>query len=262
MDIHIESLEFKYNHNEILTDLNLDIEKGQFVGVIGPNGAGKTTLLKLLEKLLKPHRGLITFGNKDLKKFSHNEIARNIGYIPQYHGSNFPLTVFNTILMGRKPYFSSAPKKDDLKVVSEIIKQMGLSDLSLRNIHEMSGGQRQKVFFGRVLAQNPEVLLLDEPTANLDLKHQLEILALLADISGKESKTVIMAIHDMNLALKFCDHFIMLHNHKIFARGGMEIMTADNIEHVFDVKVSVHRGKNNSKFIIPESTSVLASKKI
>lgn len=247
----MESVSFKYNHVPVLDDVSLTVESGQFIGIIGPNGAGKTTILKLIEKLLKPKEGVISLGNEDLNHMKQTDISKIVGYIPQSEGSPFPATVFNTILLGRKPHFSWGPTKRDLQIVSEIIAELNLTDLSLRNIHEMSGGQRQKVIFGRALAQEPEILLLDEPTANLDLKHQLEILELLRDLSCKGT-TIIMAIHDMNLALKYCDKFIMIYDHKVFAHGGSEIFTEENIEKVFGVRVSIMKNRGRL-FLIPES---------
>lgn len=251
MDIQINSLSFKYNHLPVLEDLSFDIDAGSLVGIIGPNGAGKTTFLKLIERILKPKRGVITIGDEKLEEIKHSDLAKMIGYIPQSQTSPFPTSVFNTILMGRKPYFSWGPTEEDINIVSSIIADLGLNELSLRNINEMSGGQRQKAIFGRALAQNPDILLLDEPTANLDLKHQLEILDLLRDLS-ESGKTVIMAIHDINLALKYCDKFIIIHKNKLFAYGGKEIFTEERIEEVFGVKASIIE-REDRLFIIPES---------
>ncbi len=251
MDITFENVTFSYNHNPILNDISFKIEKGDFVGIVGPNGAGKTTILKLIQKILKPKTGHINIGLRTLSQMKLVEIAKTIGYIPQTELTQFPITVFNTILMGRKPHFTWTPTEKDLEIVSAIILNLGLEDLILRNINEMSGGQRQKVIIGRVFAQDPNILLLDEPTANLDLHHQLEILDLLKGMV-QQGKTVVMAIHDMNLALKYCDKFLMVDNQQIFACGGKEIFTQANLEKVFHVKISILHDSYGNLVLVPD----------
>ena len=252
--ISLDSVSFRYNHHPVLNDVSFKVKSGEFLGSIGPNGAGKTTILKLIQKILSPQTGDIHIGDQFLRNMHLNEISKTIGYIPQTELSQFPTTVFNTILMGRKPHFTWAPTKKDLEIVSAIILNLGLKDLSQRNINEMSGGQRQKVIIGRVFAQDPDILLLDEPTANLDLHHQLEILDLLKQMA-QHGKTIIMAIHDMNLALKYCDKFLMVHNHQIFACGGKEIFTRENIEHVFHVHITILHDEEGNIVLVPKSLS-------
>ncbi|MBN2155295.1 MAG: ABC transporter ATP-binding protein [Candidatus Lokiarchaeota archaeon] len=254
MEINVDSVSFAYNSTPVLNNISFTVQKGEFIGIVGPNGAGKTTILKLIQKLLKPKSGKIQIRERSLKGMKLEDIAKTIGYIPQTELTQFPTSVFNTILMGRKPHFSWGPTENDLEIVSSIILNLGLKDLSLRNINEMSGGQRQKVIIGRVFAQDPDILLLDEPTANLDLHHQLEILDLLKDLS-KRGKTVVMAIHDLNLALKYCDKFIMVHDHQIYACGGREIFTQAIIKKVFQVKVSIFHDDNGGIFLIPIQNS-------
>ncbi len=247
--IEIKGLSFSYNSVPALRDVNLEVEEGEVLSIIGPNGSGKSTLLKCMERILKP-LGTILIDGKELGSFTREEIARKIGYIPQIMDNPLPLRVFEMILMGRKPYISWKPSSRDLKIVWDVIDLLGLGDLAMRYMEELSGGERQKAIIARALAQEPNVLLLDEPTSNLDLKHQLEVLDLIKGLT-KRGLSVVMAMHDLNLAAKYSDKIAMLKEGRIYAVGDLDILTPENIETVYGVKVSiVHRG--NRIVIIPE----------
>lgn len=192
----------------------------------------------------------IFIDDEDVRSLSNNQKAKLMAYVPQQEREVFSLTVYETILMGRKPYIGFAPTANDYEIINRVIEDLDLGNISSAFLNELSGGQRQRVLIGRALAQQPEILLLDEPTANLDLKHQLEVMLLLQKLA-KTGMTVIIAVHDLNLALKYCDHFIMLNNGEIFANGEMEIFTSDNIRKLYGVDVEIIKLKN-SVILVPQ----------
>jgi len=247
--INIRNLDFSYNGSLVLNNINHIFEEGKLFSIVGPNGSGKSTLIKCIDALLKPKKGSIYLDEKNISGMSSAELAKKIAYVPQSEHSTFPATVFDTVLMGRKPHINWSPSERDLKICAEVIQQLDLQDITLKYINKLSGGQRQRVFIARALAQQPEILLLDEPTANLDLKHQLEVLRILKELTQK-GITIIIAIHDLNLALQYSDHFILLKDGVIFASGGKEIISDKNIEKLYGLKVKII-SENGNCFIIP-----------
>ena len=245
--IELRNLHFAYNGSLVLKNINHHFESGKLISIVGPNGSGKSTLLKCMGRILKPQNGNILLDQKNITDFYADNLACKVAYVPQSEGSTFPATVFDTVLMGRKPHIQWSPQKRDLEITSRMIEKLDLANISLRSINNLSGGQRQRVFIARALAQEPEVLLLDEPTANLDLKHQLEVLKILKNLS-MQGITVIIAIHDLNLALQYSDQFVLLKEGEIFANGGKEIISNQNIEYLYDVKVKIIEDEQN--FII------------
>ncbi len=238
MKLKIAGLQFSYNSHPVLEDVNFDLKRGEMLTIIGPNASGKTTLLKCITNILKPRKGSIFIDDRSLDGLSMREIARKIGHVPQSGTESFPTTVFDTVLMGRKPHGGWKPSDKDIEMVSKTIERLGLQKIAMRNIGEISGGQRQKVLIARAVAQNPEILLLDEPTSSLDLKHQLEVL----EVVKKQTEhgiSVVMTMHDLNLAARYSSKILMLKDGKIFAAGGMDVLNTRNIESVFGVKVSI-----------------------
>lgn len=250
MKLAVEQLDFSYEVEKVLTEIDFDLEGGDILALIGPNGSGKSTLLRCINRILKPDRGVIYLDQKEIDSLNRKEIARAVGYVPQQEETAFPLTVFEAVLMGRKPHISWKARGEDLEMVSGIITELGLEDLALRNLNQLSGGQRQKVSIARALAQKPRVLLLDEPTSNLDLKHQLEILRLIKE-QARSGVAVVITVHDLTLAGRFSDRIIMLNEGRIFAAGGREILTRENIEEVYGVKVTIQK-HGEQLIIIPE----------
>ncbi len=251
--INCKNLSFSYKKDKVLNNISFSMEAGDMIGILGPNGSGKTTLIKILDKILHPQQGEINLKDVVFKDISIRELAKKIGYIPQFETFEYTTTVFNTILLGRKPHFTYAPTKQDINITSEIIAKLGLASITTRKMIELSGGQRQKVLFGRLLAQCTEILLLDEPTANLDLKHQLEILNLLKIESRERGKVVLIAIHDINMALKFCNKFILLFDGEIVCSGGSDIITEEMIAKVYDVQVKIIKSEGQL-IIVPKSS--------
>ncbi len=250
MKLKINGLQFSYNSTPVLENVSLGVKKGEILTIIGPNASGKTTLLKCINNILKPQNGTILIDEKSLNGLSLREIARKIGHVPQSGAESFPTTVFDTVLMGRKPHGGWKPSEKDLETVSNTISRLDLENIALRNISEISGGQKQKVLIARALAQNPDILLLDEPTSSLDLKHQLEVL----DVVNKQTEngiSVVMTMHDLNLAARYSNKILMLKDGKIFAAGNVDVLNPKNIESVFGVKVDIVE-KSDGLMIVPE----------
>lgn len=250
MKIEIANLEFAYESTPVLENVSLKLRKGETLAVIGPNASGKTTLLKCINRILKPQEGSIMLNGEETENFERDALAKKMGYVPQTRNNGFPITVFDMVLMGRKPHGGWKPSETDLEVTSKIIDKLGLKHIATRNIEEISGGQLQKVIVARALAQNPEVLLLDEPTSSLDLRHQLEVL----DTVKRQTRngiSVVMAMHNLNLAARYSNKFLMLNGGEIFAAGGREVLTPKNIQSVYGVKVSITE-ESERPMIIPE----------
>jgi len=240
MKIRVKGLEFSYNSIPALRDVTLDVHESEIVAIVGPNGSGKTTLLKCIDRILKPRKGTILIDGNDIEDFSQIEIAKMIGYVPQSVKQLFPATVFEVVLMGRRPYLGWRCGRKDLEKVFDILKLMEIEEIALRDFNELSGGQQQKVLIARALAQEPEVLLLDEPTANLDIRHQIEVMKMIRSIVKEKGITAIIAIHDLNLASRYADRIVMMRDGKIFAVGSPDkVLTPANIEEVYGVRVEV-----------------------
>ena len=240
MILTVSGVQFSYNSHIILNDVNFHLEKGQILCVLGVNGAGKSTLLKCLNRILRVQRGTIFLKGKDIQHMRGNEIARGMGYVPQRYGDE-PLTVFDTVLLGRKPHIRWAATQRDLEIVESILHLMHLEDFNLRPVNQLSGGEAQKVMIARALAQEPEVLLLDEPLSNLDLKNQMEVLHLLENAVRQRGLSAILSVHDLNLALRFADFFLLLKNGKIHTFASRESINAKVIEEVYGVQVILQK---------------------
>lgn len=249
MILKVEGLSFNYPSINVLKDISFSIEKGECLAILGTNGAGKSTLLKCLNKVLKINTGEVLLDNNNLNNIKSTDLAKIIGYVAQR--SSVPrITVFDSLLIGRKPYIKWNIGLEDFKIVSNILKALNLEDYSLRYLDELSGGEVQKILIARALVQDTDILMLDEPTNNLDLKNQLEVLNIIKNITHKRNISSIVTIHDLNLALKMADKFLFLKNGSIFAAGGKEIITAENIKNVYSVSVKIHQ-LDEDMFIMP-----------
>ena len=249
MILNVEGLEFKYPSNTILNNISFSIKKGECLAILGTNGAGKSTLLKCLNKILNINKGNIFIDNISLKNLKGIDLAKKIGYVSQ-DSQVSRLTVFDSVLIGRKPYIKWNITDKDLKIVSNVLKSLNLEKFSLRYLDELSGGEVQKILIARALVQDTDILMLDEPTSNLDLKNQLEVINIIKRIIKDRKISTIVTIHDLNLALKLADKFIFLKNGSIYAAGGKEILTSENIEKVYSVPVKVRKFEEDT-YIIP-----------
>jgi iron complex transport system ATP-binding protein len=238
--IEVNSISFRYHEDWVLEDVSFRVEKGEFVGVIGPNGSGKTTLLKILYRLLTPRKGEILFELVSMKKMERTDIAKRIAVVAQETQLLFPFSVLETVLMGRSPYLGHLmfESEKDLEIVKKAMEWTNILEFSERPMDELSGGEKKRVFIARALAQEPEVILLDEPTANLDIHHQMDFLDLILTLNRERGLTIVMASHDMNIASEFCDRLILLQGGRIYKMGTPhEVITKENIENVYGCEV-------------------------
>lgn len=240
--IDLRSVSFRYRQDWVLEDISFRIEKGEFIGLIGPNGSGKSTLLKNLCRLLSPQKGEILLDSVSLKEMSRKEIAKKIGLVPQETYSLFPFRVIEIVLMGRSPHLGSLMFEGtkDLEIAKKAMDWTEILPIGERLIDELSGGERKRVFIARALAQEPEVILLDEPTANLDIHHQVDFLDLILSLNRKKGLTIVMASHDLNLASEYCDRLILLREGRVHQIGPpREVITRKHIEEVYGCEVWV-----------------------
>ncbi len=238
MILEVNGVEFQYRSKEVLTDIRFQLKKNEILAILGPNGVGKTTLLKCMNAILKPKSGTILVDKEDVLKLEQIDIARRMGYVPQ-RCEPARLTAFDAILLGRMPHIKWNISPEDVMLVEATIKKLHLEDMALRYIDELSGGELQKVGIARAIAQNPKLLLLDEPTSSLDLKNQLEILNIIRDVVRKEHVSAVMTMHDLNLAFRYADKFLFLKDGTIFAAVSMGDVTPQIIEEVYGVPVTI-----------------------
>ena len=240
MLMNVEEISFNYGTTEILRNVKFDLNEPNLTCIIGPNGVGKTTLARCVNRLLRPKCGKVVLSGVDTKDMTLRELAIHMGYVPNASGDTFPMSVVDTVLMGRHPRGGWTPSDKDLQIVEDTIKIMGLEEYAMRDFNELSAGQHQKVMIARGLAQEPEVLILDEPTSNLDVRHQIEVMELLRDLSREKKILVLMVCHDLNITARYADRIIMMSEGGVFSDGtAKQVMTEENIMKVYGVRVKV-----------------------
>lgn len=240
--LKVQNISASYQERIVLEEVSFDVAEGEFLGIIGPNGVGKTTLLKVITGVKSPLKGEVMLDGKKIKSLYRKEIARIMAVVPQISFIPPLFTVEDVVLMGRYPHQKSrfTTTKEDMAVVEEAMKETNITHFRQRFVNELSGGERQEVIIARALAQKPKILLLDEPTANLDIKHQMRILGLVKTLVKENKITAILIIHDLNLAARFCDRLILLYNRKIYADGKpKDILTPHNLKIVYEVETDV-----------------------
>ena len=238
--IEVKNLSFAYGKREILRDVSFKAESGEIVGILGNNGAGKSTLVTCLNRILKPKSGKIILNGKDAETLSKRELAQYISYVAQKNEQT-QTTVFDSVLLGRKPYIKWSIGQEDIAVCDEIIERVGLSEMKLRALDELSGGELQKVMLARALVQQPKVMLLDEPTSNLDPKNQYEMMKLVRQVADEKNITVLVVIHDLSLAMRFCDKFLLMKEGKVFNYGDKSVLTDENIFPVYGMHAYIEK---------------------
>jgi len=253
MALQVESVSFEYNsredtpdeanHSFSLTDVSLTIRSGSVTGLLGPNGCGKTTLLKLMAGVLRPRRGVITLGGRAIHGIPRRELAKQIAVVPQETHPAFDYSVLEMVLMGRHPHLGNfqleGPK--DIDIARDSLLATGTQHLAERAYMTLSGGEKQRVVIASGLAQAPDVLLLDEPTASLDLAYQLEIASLLYRLNRDRGVSIVLATHDLNLAASLCDSLALVRSGRVLAHGETrEVLTAATIRQLYDVDADVH----------------------
>ena len=256
--IKVKDLSYAYDGKIIaLKGISFTISKGEVVSILGPNGAGNTTLLKCLLKILKP-RGAIYINGKELWRITSKELAKSIGYVPQRHHSIFAYKVIDFVLMGRAPHHNifSLPSKDEYEKAFKILEILGIKDLADRTIAEVSGGQLQLILIARALIQEAKILLLDEPTAHLDIANELKVLSIVRNLVKKKMvDTAIMALHDPIMATLFSDKIVLMDKGIMVAQGRPEqVLTPENLYKVYGIEFDIIR-RGNGIFVVPKDVS-------
>lgn len=238
--LEVKNINFSYKENggKVLDDISFSLEKGCFAAILGNNGVGKSTLLKCIDKIVHPEAGSIKADGKDILAMKGSELARYIAYVAQ-DARKTDSSVFDAVLLGRKPYIKWDATKEDYQKVNDILKKLELKDYALRRVSTLSGGEAQKVTIARALVQEPKILLLDEPTSSLDPRNQHDIMKLVRDIAKEQGILVICVLHDLNLAIRYCDRYIFIKDGKVYASGGREVMTPEIIEEVYDMHTHI-----------------------
>lgn len=240
MILRVEGVRFNYRSVPVLDGVDFAVPSGDLVAVLGNNGAGKSTLLRCITRMVTPHVGAVYLDGMDVRALGGTERARRMGYVPQRTEAGH-MTVYDAVLVGRAPHISWCASHEDHHVVERVLAELGLEHLAMRPIDELSGGELQKTVIARALAQEPRVLLLDEPTSNLDLRNQLDVLATVKRVTEAKDVAVVAVMHDLNLALRFADEFLFMSDGRVHACGGPEVVTSDTITEVYGVPVCVTR---------------------
>jgi iron complex transport system ATP-binding protein len=258
--IEFDGVSAGYGDDPVVSEVSFAVERGEIVGLLGPNGVGKSTLLKCAVGLLDPLDGEVRVAGTATTDFARADLARRVGYVPQSESTTFPRTVFQTVLMGRKPHFGARPGERDRAVAAAVLDRLGVADIATRDVASLSGGQRQKVVLARALAQEPRALVLDEPTSNLDVRHELETLSLLR-AEAPAGLAVVHAMHDLTLAARYSDRLVLLSDGGVYARGGPEVLTADAVADVYGIDVAVHETPDGLAIVPngPEARGTLGS---
>ena len=236
--IEIQNISFSYPDADILKGVGFAAERGEVVGLLGNNGAGKSTLVTCLNRIRKPKSGALYIDGENAFQMGRNELAQTVSYVAQKNELTHT-TVFDCVLLGRKPYIKWSVSQEDLDICTQIMEQVGILHYQMRYMDELSGGELQKVMLARALVAEPKLLLLDEPTSNLDPKNQYEMMALVQKLSKEKGITVITVIHDLNLALRFCDKFYFLKAGQGYSYGGIETVTSQTLEAVYGIRAEV-----------------------
>ncbi|MFH1981198.1 MAG: heme ABC transporter ATP-binding protein [Pseudomonadota bacterium] len=242
--VELTHLNYAYGPVTVINDLSFSVAQGRLTIIIGPNGSGKTTLLKLMAGLAPAARGAVTLLGRDITAYPRRELARTLAIVPQLVSEDFPFSVKDVVLMGRAPHTGILGIEGgaDTDIAREAMAAAGVAQLADRRIGELSGGERQRVFIARALCQQPKILLLDEPTAALDLAHQVRIMDIMAELAETNGLTVVMVSHDINLAAMYADEMVLLSRGKVMAAGDPEtVLKKDILQETYSCRIHIDR---------------------
>ncbi|MCK5563124.1 ABC transporter ATP-binding protein, partial [Candidatus Bathyarchaeota archaeon] len=255
--MRISGIDCYYGSIKALDNVNFSVREDEFVGILGPNGSGKTTVLRAISRTLKPRVGTVFLDDTNIYDIANREVAKNVAVVPQETIATFDFTALDIVLMGRNPYIDRfrQESREDLAITKRAMELTNTWNFAERPVNELSGGEKQRVIIARALAQEPKILLLDEPLTHLDIINQLEIMDLVKELCVKEKLIILVVFHDLNLAARYCTSAIMLKKGKIFSAGSIaEVLTSENIKGVFNVDAIVQKHLvTNSVFVIPLS---------
>jgi len=249
VSLNVDNITFSYGLKNVLENVTFSVEENQVTSILGPNGVGKTTLLKCMCGILKPSEGNVFIGGNDITTMNSREVAKNIAYVPQKAQSTHT-TVFDSVLIGRRPHIEWVVAEHDLNITWDAMKILGLEEFSLRYVDEISGGEFQKVQIARAVVQEPKVLILDEPTNNLDIANQHITMRTVINAVRSRGVCTIMTMHDINLAVQYSDKLLFVKDGRVKAYGGKDIVTEGLIKEVYGIDADVieHKG---TPFVIP-----------
>jgi iron complex transport system ATP-binding protein len=256
--IELNKVTFAYEKQPVLRDISLKISSGEMLGIIGPNSSGKSTLLRLMAGILRPAAGNVLIDGRDISRLSRREAARLVSFVPQETPASFPFSVFEIVLMGRTPHVPalSFERETDFQIAREALDSTDTLSLRERFLDELSGGERQLVIIARSLAQEAQIMLFDEPTTFLDMRHQVQIFEIITRLNRNQGRTVVMVSHDLNLASIYCDRLVLLSDGKVAADGTPgEVLSSPVLQETFRVKMTVSTGPAGRPFVVPESTA-------
>jgi iron complex transport system ATP-binding protein len=236
-----KNLSFRYRKMPLLFEnVHFTLPDGKVLSIMGPNGAGKSTLLKCINRIHRPTSGTVLYRGTDVRSLTNREVGQLFGYVPQDVGGGLDINVIEAVMLGRTPYIRIRPTEKDRSIVFEAIVKLGLGEYAFRSLNELSGGERQRVFLARALVQEPKVLLLDEPTSNLDIRYQLETMELIRKLAREKHISVVMIIHDLSLAYRYSDRVLMMRRHAHAVEGPRnDVITCDSVREVYQVHVRV-----------------------
>ena len=251
--LEADTVSFGYGARQVLRTVSLTLLPGEILGVIGPNGSGKTTLVRLLSGVLAPSAGTVRLAGRPLTAYRRREVARRLAVVPQDPTIDFPFTALEVVLMGRAPHLSALafPRARDLAIAREAMARLEVAEVEGRPLDRLSGGERQRVLLARALAQEPEVLLLDEPTTHLDLRHQAGIHDVVRALARERGRAVVSVLHDLNLAALFCDRLMLLAGGVVVGQGSPEaVLTVDALQQAYQTQVYVGRNERTGAPVV------------
>ena len=250
--MEVKNISYHYHGGgEVLKDVNFTLEQGQFLAILGNNGVGKSTLLKCLNKILKADSGELLLDGESILQMSNHQVSRRIAFVSQTV-PNTQMTVHDVVMLGRRPYMKWGFTEKDHQIVHSAMDRLNLEFLRGRFLNQLSGGERQKVMLARALAQQPKLLLLDEPTSSLDIHNQYQVLEIVRELCHHDGLTAVVVIHDLNLALRFCDRFLLLRQGQVYANGDYRVLTPEALKAVYQIDGRVVEVENQ-KMVLVES---------
>jgi len=250
--MEVKNVSYHYKGSpEVLKNVSFTMEPGKFLAILGNNGVGKSTLLKCFNHILKPDAGQVLLDGEDLLRKSGREVAKQVAFVSQSVPST-QMTVHDVVMLGRRPYMKWGFTEEDHMIVHDAMHRLDVEDMRGRFLNQLSGGEKQKVMLARALAQQPKVLLLDEPTSALDIQNQYGVLKMVRDICHKDQMIAVVVIHDLNLALRFCDRFLLLKDGQVYRHGDRSILDSEALKEVYGVEAKVVEMESRHMVLVDE----------